>query len=188
MTNNSNRKIDPTATQMLVDSANPRSYSDSFGGGAAGAPGNVNGHILRLKETGSEPAATSFTWDVYLFGAQADADAVKVNLSGLTASQDFSSPDGLWFSRATSFCYIQTDDGSYTDVTNCMMLIGKPGQVGDGSVVTLNHTKADLSNLPVQTRVGATRPLQTTCGASWWARWIVKSPAAPKRQTERRCL
>ena len=155
LTNNSNRKIDPTATQMLVDSANPRSYSDSFGGGAAGAPGNVNGHILRLKETGSEPAATSFTWDVYLFGAQADADAVKVNLSGLTASQDFSSPDGLWFSRATSFCYIQTDDGSYTDVTNCMMLIGKPGQVGDGSVVTLNHTKADLSNLPVQTRVGA---------------------------------
>ena len=156
LTNNSNRKVNPSGSaQHLVDGPNPRSYSDSFAGGAAGSPGNVNGHILRLKEDAAQSAATAFTWDVYLFGAQADADAVKVNLSGLTASQDFSSPDGLWFSRASNFCYIQTDDGAYTDVTNCMMLIGQPGQVGDGSVVTLNHTKTDGSNLPVQARVGA---------------------------------
>ena len=156
LTNNSNRKVNPSgAAQTLVDAPNPRSYSDSFAGGAAGSPGNVNGHILRIRENGDESAATGFTWDVYLFGAQSDADAIKVNLSGLTAAQDLSSPDGLWFSRATSFCFIQTDDGAYTDVTNCMMLIGKPGQVGDGNVVTLNHTKTDGSNLPVQARVGA---------------------------------
>ena len=155
LTNNSNRKINPTGTQQLVDSANPRSFSDSFAGGALGSPGNVNGHIIRIKENGNEPTAVAFTWDVYLFGAQSDADAVKINLSGLTASQDFSSPDGLWFSRASNFCYIQTDDGSYTDVTNCMMLIGKPGQVGDGGPLTLNHTKTDGSNLPVVTRMGA---------------------------------
>ena len=154
LTNNSNRKINPTGTQQLVDSANPRSFSDSFAGGALGSPGNVNGHIIRIKENGSEPAAVAFTWDVYLFGAQADADAVKINLSGLTASQDFSSPDGLWFSPTSNFCYIQTDDGSFTDVTNCMMLIGKPGQVGDGAPLTLNHTKTDGSNLPVVTRMG----------------------------------
>jgi secreted PhoX family phosphatase len=45
-----------------------------------------------------------------------------VNLSSLTDDQDFSSPDGLWFSRNTGLCCIQTDDGAYTDVTNCMML------------------------------------------------------------------
>ena len=36
-----------------------------------------------------------------------------------------------------------------------MMLIGKPGQVGDGSTPTLSYTKADGSTLTVQTRLGA---------------------------------
>ena len=73
----------------------------------------------------------------------------------MTNDQDFSSPDGLWFSPKTGLCFIQTDDGSYTDVTNCMMLIGKPGQVGDGTTPTLTYTKADGSTMTVQTRLGA---------------------------------
>ena len=154
LTNNSNRKVEPTGTQQALDAANPRAYSDSFGGGAAGAPGNVNGHILRMKEAAGEPAATAFAWDVYLFGAQADADLAKVNLSALTNDQDFSSPDGLWFSPKTGLCFIQTDDGAYTDVTNCMMLIGKPGTVGDGAATTLSYTKADTTTLSVTTPVG----------------------------------
>jgi len=155
LTNNSNRKVEPTGTQMAVDAANPRSYTDSFGGAAPGAPGNVNGHIIRMREDGDEQAATAFTWDIYLFGAQADADPAKVNLSSLTNDQDFSSPDGLWFSYKTGFCFIQTDDGAYTDATNCMMLIGKPGKVGDGTTPTLNYTKADGSTVAIQTRMGA---------------------------------
>ncbi len=154
LTNNSNRKVEPTGTQQALDAANPRAYSDSFGGGAAGAPGNVNGHILRMKEAAGESTATAFTWDVYLFGAQADADLAKVNLSALTNDQDFSSPDGLWFSPKTGLCFIQTDDGAYTDVTNCMMLIGKPGTVGDGAATTLSYTKADTTTLSVTTPVG----------------------------------
>ena len=154
LTNNSNRKVEPTGTQQALDAANPRAYSDSFGGGAAGAPGNVNGHILRMKEGVGESTATAFTWDVYLFGAQADADLAKVNLSALTNDQDFSSPDGLWFSPKTGLCFIQTDDGAYTDVTNCMMLIGKPGTVGDGAATTLSYTKADTTTLSVTTPVG----------------------------------
>jgi hypothetical protein len=55
-----------------------------------------------------------------------------VNLSGLTDVNDFSSPDGLWFDR-NGMLWIQTDDGAYTDVTNCMMLAAIPGKVGDGS-------------------------------------------------------
>ncbi|NMM07892.1 PhoX family phosphatase [Polaromonas sp.] len=153
LTNNASRKVEPTGTETAVDAANPRSYTDAPT--APTAPRNVNGHILRMREAGDEPAATGFAWDVYLFGAQADADPVRVNLSSLTDDQDFSSPDGVWFSPKTGLCFIQTDDGAYTDVTNCMMLIGKPGKVGDGSTPTLSYTKADGSTLTVQTRLGA---------------------------------
>ena len=155
LTNNSNRKLEPTPAQFGLDAANPRAYTDSFNGGAQGAPGNINGHILRMREDADASNATGFTWDVYLFGAQADAEPTKVNLSSLTNDQDFSSPDGLWFSPKTGFCFIQTDDGSYTDVTNCMMLIGMPGKVGDGTTPTLNYTKADGTTVSVQARVGA---------------------------------
>ncbi|MCC2677032.1 MAG: hypothetical protein K0R58_3979, partial [Ramlibacter sp.] len=120
-----------------------------------------NGHIVRLRESGSESAATSFTWDIYLFGAEAGADPAMVNLSSLTADQDFSSPDGLWFSRRTGLCFIQTDDGAYTDTTNCMMLVGTPGEVGDGEVKVLRYTKGDGSRLNVRTRIGA-QPTEAT--------------------------
>ena len=55
-----------------------------------------------------------------------------MNLSGLTDVNDFSSPDGLWFDQ-NGMLWIQTDDGAYTDVTNCMMLAAIPGKVGDGA-------------------------------------------------------
>lgn len=154
LTNNSNRKVEPSgSSQQQVDAANPRAYTDAPS--AATAPGNINGHILRMREASDEPGATSFTWDVYLYGAQSDADALRVNLSGLTADQDFSSPDGMWFSPKTGLIYVQTDDGAYTDATNCMMLVGIPGRVGDGSVQNLDYTKADGSKLTVPARVGA---------------------------------
>ena len=160
LTNNSNRKVEPSGSgQQGVDAANPRAYTDAPT--AASAPGNVNGHIIRMREGADEPAALTFTWDVYLYGAQSDADALKVNLSGLTADQDFSSPDGMWFSPKTGLVYIQTDDGAYTDVTNCMMLVGIPGRVGDGTVQNIEYTKADGSKLTVAARVGA-KPTSTT--------------------------
>ena len=137
LTNNSNRKVQPTGTQQLVDAANPRAYLDPDL--TTGSPGNNNGHIIRIKETAGESAATTFSWDIYLFGSQANGDAGLVNLSSLTGDQDFSSPDGLWFSKNTGLCWIQTDDGAYTDATNCMMLAGVPGAVGDGAKTTLNH-------------------------------------------------
>ena len=151
LTNNSNRRVAPTAgsaTQLAPDSANPRAYTDMKG--TTAQQGNPNGHILRVKEAAGSAAATTFTWDIYLFGAQADADTGLVNLSSLTADQDFSSPDGLVFSKATGICWIQTDDGAYTDVTNCMMLAGIPGTVGDGAKKTLPHSSA----LSVDTFIG----------------------------------
>ena len=110
--------------------------------------GNVNGHIVRFKDT--RPDATSFTWDVYLFGAEAGADPALINLSGLSGDNDFSSPDGLAFTNSTGLCWIQTDDGAYTDVSNCMLLASVPGTVGDGAAATLDHG----GGVSVTTRVG----------------------------------
>ena len=118
MTNNNTR------TAENVNAANPRK-------------GNTNGHIIRWKENGGQ-AGTSFEWDVYLFGAREDGSQSE-NLSGLTAVNDFSSPDGLYFDQRNGqtdgLLWIQTDDGAYTDVTNCMMLAALPGHVGDGGKI-----------------------------------------------------
>jgi secreted PhoX family phosphatase len=156
LTNNRDRALDS------VDAANPRTYADTRSDGGTvdlGSDGvaNVNGHIVRVAEVDGDAAGTAFTWDVYLFGAQSDADASMVNLSSLTADQDFSSPDGLWFSQATGVCWIQTDDGSYTDVTNCMMLAGIPGTVGDGATKTLAYAGGPT----VDTYVGKTPTADT---------------------------
>lgn len=148
MTNNSSRRVAPTGSQTLVDAANPRGYTDTFNG-TTQQNGNVNGHIVRFKD--ASPEGTSFNWDVYLFGAEAGADAALINLSGLTDDQDFSSPDGLAFTRSNGLCWIQTDDGAYRDVTNCMLLASIPGTVGDGGPLTLNHA----GGVSVTTHMGA---------------------------------
>jgi hypothetical protein len=129
--NNAANRVDPasaaalTGRQVKPDAANPRWYNDGEGNTA-----NPNGHIIRWKETG----ATAFAWDIYLFGAENDA-AADVNLSGLTAVNDFSSPDGACFDPR-GVLWIETDDGAYTDVTNCMLLAALPGKVGDGGPAT----------------------------------------------------
>ena len=153
LTNNSNRRAEPSgSSQMGLDAANPRAYTDMKG--TTAQPGNPNGHIIRMKEDAAGSTATTFSWDVYLFGAEAAAAASTINLSGLSADQDFSSPDGMSFTVSTGICWFQTDDGAYTDVTNCMMLAGRPGTVGDGKKVTVPNVKADGSVLNVDTYVG----------------------------------
>ncbi len=140
LTNNSNR-VAPTATptgvQLKPDAANPRFYSDTYtndDGTIKTNSGNPHGHIIRWKEAAGSVAATTFAWDIYLFAAEEKA-AADINLSGLTAVNDFSSPDGLYFDPR-GMLWIQTDDGAYTDVTNCMMLAAVPGKVGDGGKAT----------------------------------------------------
>lgn len=135
LTNNSNRRVVPTSSSHIaVDAANPRSYDTNADGAENG---NANGHIIRWRETNSLADATSFQWDIYLFGSRGSYDESTINLSGLGARYDFSSPDGLWFD-SRGLVWIQTDDGAYQDVTNCMMLVGRPGEVGDGESVAVN--------------------------------------------------
>ncbi len=151
LTNNNNRRLGAvTGSQLNPDPANPRVYTD-IRGAATTQSGNPNGHIVRMKETGSNAAtALAFTWDIYLFGAESGAPAGIINLSGLSDDQDLSSPDGLVFTPSTGLCWVQTDDGAYTDVTNCMMLAAVPGIVGDGGPVTLDYG----ANGTVTTRMG----------------------------------
>ena len=135
-----------------VDGANPRFYNDQRTTGQD-QRGNPNGHVLRLAEGGGYADALSFDWDVYLFGARSTAPA-NVNLSSLTDANDFSSPDGLWFSCAKpGLLWLQTDDGAYTDVTNCMMLAALPGQTGDGAQVSVTNVDG-VNSSTVTTYVG----------------------------------
>ena len=134
LTNNGNR-----GRSYDTDAANPRSYTDEKNGQTSNS-GNMNGHIIRFSENDKKTTATSFTWDIFLFGAEADA-AANINLSGLDNLNDFSSPDGMWFDPR-GVLWIQTDDGQYTDETNCMMLAALPGSVGDGTKAFAATTKA----------------------------------------------
>ena len=148
-----------TAAQRLLDAldgANPRHYNDARSNGSA-QRGNPNGHIIRWLEAKNDPAATTFRWDIYLFAARAGTDPRNVNLSGLTSDNDLSSPDGLWFSNATNILWIQTDDGAYTDITNCMLLAALPGTVGDGgpdASKIITNTDASGSVREIRTFVG----------------------------------
>jgi len=149
-----------------TDAANPRHYNDprrNSNGTIGNQFGNPNGHIIRIREAGDNSEATTFTWDIYLFAAGADLDPQNINISKLTAENDFSSPDGIWFSRETNpagqsnrqVLWIQTDDGAYRDVTNNQMLVALPGNVRDGGPVTITNTN----------QAGATRQQTTFVGA-----------------------
>jgi secreted PhoX family phosphatase len=132
MTNNTVANRTPVSTNAV----NPRAYADPDG---KMGTGNPNGHIVRFKEAGDLSTATTFTWDIFVFGAEDDS-AADVNISGLTRNNSFSSPDGLWFSYSTGICWIQTDDGAFTDEANCMLLAAVPGKVGDGGQFVVANT------------------------------------------------
>ena len=92
-------------------------------------------------------------------------------LSGLDASNDFSSPDGLWFSLTTGILWVQTDDNAFTDVTNCMLLAAVPGTVGDGGAAkAVTGTNA----------AGATRTVNTFVGAAPGATKLRRFLVGPK--------
>ena len=157
LTNNdtSNQSVSRTVTR--TDAANPRSYKDNAN---STRTGNINGHIIRWRESSSNPAALTFEWDIYVFGAETDdLSNANVNISGLTAENFLSSPDGLWFSEKTGIMYIQTDDGAFLSAADggstCMLLAAIPGTVGDGNTVSVTNTAVNnTTTQTVTTKVG----------------------------------
>ncbi len=130
----------PSRELAQLDAANPRFYTDPKAG--KNGRGNVNGHIVRWAEDGRRADATRFSWDIFLFAARETADRENINISGLVASNDFSSPDGLWFSK-TGLLWIETDDSALADASNCMLLAAVPGEVGDGHRQTITSRDGD---------------------------------------------
>ncbi|PKO45574.1 MAG: phosphatase [Betaproteobacteria bacterium HGW-Betaproteobacteria-3] len=161
-----------------LEAAFPRYWLDNKGTSTQGAArtnrGNVNGQVLRLRETGGEAGAATFNWDIYLFCNQASADIgldnvnyqANVNLSGLSEFNDLSKPDGCWFSRASGILWIQTDDNAYTDVTNAMLLAAVPGNYGDGGPVDVvnqaNGKPGTAGTGPVTVRTFAGQKMNNT--------------------------
>lgn len=92
LTNNSMR-----GETYAVDAANPRAN-------------NLHGHILRWREKGADPAATSFEWDIFLLAGDAadTGEPTDANHTGTIKGDIFSSPDGLAIDRAGRL-WIQTD-------------------------------------------------------------------------------
>jgi secreted PhoX family phosphatase len=104
-----------TAASALppIDAANPR-------------PGNEYGHIIRWREDGHTPTATTFTWDIFVLAGDTGVGTVWTkNLPGTynpaghdnyqgnivdvpNGSADFGAPDGLWFDYFGRL-WIQTD-------------------------------------------------------------------------------
>lgn len=151
MTENPDRGNSGTTSNNIpnppVDAANPRAWRDLRTDSATVQRGNVHGHIVRIREDGDDAGATTFRWDIFLFGAQAKADVgvddvnyqQNVNISGLTDWNDLSKPDGCWFSSKTGILWIETDDNTLTDQSNAMLLAAIPGRCGDGGPVVVNN-------------------------------------------------
>lgn len=74
LTNNSGRQV--------TDAANPRVR-------------NLHGHILRFKEQGDSPLATSFSWSLVLLAGDPSLTNTDGNLVGNISGDTFSSPDGI---------------------------------------------------------------------------------------------
>lgn len=106
-----------------VDAANPRGP-------------NSDGHIIRMKEDGNTVTATTFEWEIFLFGVNLE-DRPEGNFSSLDSSNEFTDCDGLWFDNA-GVLWIQTDGGQ--PVGNNQMLAAIPGVVGDGGITAENQS------------------------------------------------
>ncbi|MET0555521.1 MAG: PhoX family phosphatase [Vicinamibacteria bacterium] len=113
LTNNTTRGT----TGGAVDGANPRAN-------------NVFGHIVRWTETGSDAAATTFRWNVFVLAG--DPRSTDVAKRGNIKGDAFGSPDGLWID-GRGVLWIQTDistsainAGDYANIGNNMMLAADP--------------------------------------------------------------
>jgi len=118
LTNNSGRTAENT------DEANPRGP-------------NRHGQIIRWSEDSNNPAALSFTWDLFVLAGDTSEDPLvggfDANGEALNDDNIFSSPDGLWVD-ADSRLWIQTDmsesvvnsNPTYVMMGNNMMLAANP--------------------------------------------------------------
>ncbi|MFR0714392.1 PhoX family phosphatase [Pseudomonas putida] len=111
LTNNVVRSADK------ADAANPRGP-------------NLHGHIIRWHDSADHQR---FTWDIFVFGANASGDA-NINRSGLSELNQFASPDGMSFdSRGVLWFETDNSEKSVADYTNDQLLAVVPSQLVDAN-------------------------------------------------------
>ncbi|MFO3724082.1 PhoX family protein [Pseudomonas sp. HLMP] len=125
LTNNSAR------TPATVNAANPRGPSR-------------HGHIIRWRDSDDQ---RGFTWDIFVFGANASG-AAEINRSGLTELNQFASPDGMCFdSRGVLWFETDNSEPSVADYTNDQLLAVIPSDLmdADGRQIPVNaRNQVDL--------------------------------------------
>jgi len=150
----------PPSYLNTAGTANPASSSVTNG-----TSGNPNGHIIRWLDVDSngdyDPSSTIFNWDIYAFGSPA-MRPFDYNISRLSDSNDFSSPDGAWFSHASNALFINTDDADRDGglfSTNNQCLVSIPDTVFEGKLKTVQNrnyaTNGTYSTNSVLTKVGS---------------------------------
>lgn len=90
-------------SRVVTDAANPRAT-------------NPNGHILKFREDGDSPLATTFTWEIFLLAGNPSPTA-PANQKGDINGDAFSSPDGIRIDPQGRL-WVQTDAGVGASVTN----------------------------------------------------------------------
>jgi len=129
LTNNNRRGTTPESVNSPTtvaatarpprDAANPRKD-------------NKYGHIIRWREDGDNPGATTFTWEIFTLAgdsASTSTDTVA-NYQGDINGDDFGAPDGLWFDHDGRL-WIQTDQignatGDWVNIGANSMLAADP--------------------------------------------------------------
>ena len=110
MTNNSGRTV--------TDDVNPRAN-------------NRFGQIVRWRETGDDPSATTFEWDLFVLAGNPTVHSdLRAGSDNITAENMFNSPDGLGFDKDGRL-WIQTDgnysnSGDFAGQGNNQMLCADP--------------------------------------------------------------
>jgi secreted PhoX family phosphatase len=114
------------------DAVTPRYFSDGANRGTTPL-GNEAGQIITLQD--EDIGATTFTWDIFVFGAGANDLS---NRSGLTELNQFAQPDGLFYDdrgNGEGILWIETDNGydPVENYTNDQLLAVIPGAVSKAS-------------------------------------------------------
>jgi secreted PhoX family phosphatase len=130
--------VDPITGAVYLTLTNNTRRNETTGTNPANPRlNNKFGHVIRWDEGDS---VNEFTWDIFVFGSDANGDAAT-NLSGLNEFNQFASPDGLSFDQR-GILWIQTDNGAseVTSYTNDQMLAVVPSTITDeeGNLDTIN--------------------------------------------------
>lgn len=120
--------VDPNSSQVYFTLTNNSRRTEDETNAANPIAENRTGHIIRWSEDGDDQAATSFEWDIFVFGGEQGTETVVDDevVVSLTDDNIFSSPDGLWFDY-NGRLWIQTDNGYKKETFgNDMMLAANP--------------------------------------------------------------